>query len=264
MTPPRLLLKLQLLALRAWLPVLLIAAWWFTSEANPTLYFPPLSVILDEIVTNWIFGLRLANDLVPSLINFAAGFTIAVVGGTVLGVVLGRNAMLRAFFAPIINFLRSLPSPALIPVVLALAGIGSGMSIGLIAVGAIWPTLLNTIDGVRSVDTQVREVTRSYRLTPWQNIMRVVVPSAGPQIFAGYRISLQISIILIVVSEMVGATRGLGYFVLEAQQLFKVPQTWAGTIMLGLLGYALVTVFLVIERRALRWQIRMRKATGAA
>ncbi|GAA1469187.1 ABC transporter permease [Microbacterium thalassium] len=255
---------LHVFLLRAWLPVAIIALWWFTSETNPSLYFPPLSEIVDEIVGQWIFGPRLVEDLLPTLANFVAGLTIALVAGTVFGVILGRSPVLRAFLAPIINFFRSLPSPALIPIVLALFGLGNSMSIALIAIGAVWPTLLNTIDGVRSVDTQVRDMARSYRLTPWQIISQVVLPSAGPQIVAGYRISLQISIILIVVSEMVGATRGLGYFVLESQQLFQVPQTWAGTIMLGLLGYLLTSVFVVIERRVLRWQIRMREATGAA
>lgn len=255
---------LWIFALRAWLPVLIVVVWWVTSEANPSLYYPPLSEIFGEIINEWIFGPRLTRDLLPTLGNFAVGVSIALVSGTVLGVLLGRSAILRAFLAPIINFFRSLPSPALIPIVLALFSLGNTMSIALIAIGAVWPTLLNTIDGVRSVDTQVRDVVRSYRLTPWQNVMRVMIPSAGPQIVAGWRISLQISIILIVVSEMVGAARGLGYFVLESQQLFQVAQTWAGTIMLGLLGYLLTSIFVVIERRVLRWQIRMREATGAA
>ncbi|MFC6355984.1 ABC transporter permease [Luethyella okanaganae] len=250
--------------LRAWLPLAIVLLWWFTSQANPSLYYPPLSEIVEEIVGQWIFGPRLTKDLLPTLANFAIGLVIALVVGTVLGVILGRSPVLRAFLAPIINFLRSLPSPALIPIVLVLFGLGNSMSIALIAVGAVWPTLLNTIDGVRSVDTQVRDMARSYRLSPWQNILKVVLPAAGPQIVAGYRISLQISIILIVVSEMVGATRGLGYFVLESQQLFRVPQTWAGTIMLGLLGYALTSIFVIVERRVLRWQITMRQATGAA
>ena len=256
--------RMRLSLLRAWLPAAIIAIWWVASTLSPSLYFPPLGEIVGEIISEWIFGPRLVNDLLPTLANFAAGLSIALIAGTVLGVVLGRNAVLRAFFAPLINFFRSLPSPALIPIVLALFSLGSSMSIALIAIGAIWPTLLNTIDGVRSVDTQVREVVRSYRLSRTQNIFRVVLPAAGPQIMAGYRISLQISIILIVVSEMVGATQGLGYFVLESQQMFQVAQTWAGTIMLGLLGYLLTQIFVIVERRVLRWQIRMRAATGAA
>ncbi|WP_426321784.1 ABC transporter permease [Microbacterium sp. E-13] len=255
---------LHLLILRLWLPVSIVALWWITSVANPSLYYPPLPEIVDEIVGQWLLGPRLSEDLLPTLANFAVGLTIALVAGTALGVILGRNAVLRAFFAPIINFFRSLPSPALIPIVLAIFGLGNSMSIALIAIGAVWPTLLNTIDGVRSVDTQLRDMSRSYRLSRSQVITQVVLPSAGPQIVAGYRISLQISIILIVVSEMVGATRGLGYFVLESQQLFQVAQTWAGTIMLGLLGYLLTSVFVIVERRVLRWQIRMREATGAA
>lgn len=254
----------QLFLLRAWLPVAIVVLWWITSETNPSLYFPRLSIIFGEIWDQWIVGPRLTRDLLPTLGNFAIGLAIALVAGTVLGVVLGRSPVLRAFLAPIINFFRSLPSPALIPIVLALFGLGNSMSIALISIGAVWPTLLNTIDGVRSVDTQARDMARSYRLTRWQVISQVVIPSAGPQIVAGYRVSLQISIILIVVSEMVGAARGLGYFVLESQQLFQVAQTWAGTIMLGLLGYLLTSLFVVVERRALRWQIRMREATGAA
>lgn len=254
----------QLLLLRAWLPVAIVALWWVTSTASPSLYFPPLPDIVDEIVWQWILGPRLVGDLLPTLGNFAIGLAIAIIGGTVLGVVLGRSVVIRALLAPLINFLRSLPSPALIPIALVLFGLGNSMSVALIATGAIWPTLLNTIDGVRGVDQQVRDMARSYRLTGWQTISRVVVPGASPQIIAGYRVSLQIAIILIVVSEMVGSTRGLGYFVLEAQQLFKVTQTWAGTVMLGLLGYLLTSLFVVVERRVLRWQIRMREATGAA
>ncbi|MBP6994595.1 MAG: ABC transporter permease [Phycicoccus sp.] len=255
---------LRLLLWRLWLPALIVGLWWITSTTNSSLYYPPLPNILSEIVDDWILGPRLTRDLLPTLQNFFKGLSIALIGGTVVGVVLGRSSLLRALLAPIINFLRSLPSPALIPIVLVIFGIGNSMSVALIAIGAFWPTLLNTMDGVRSVDPQVRDMVRSYRLSPWQNIWRVVLPSAMPQIVAGYRISLQISIILIVVSEMVGSARGLGYFVLESQQLFRVTSTWAGTIMLGVLGYLLTSIFVVIERRVLSWQIRMRAATGAA
>lgn len=255
---------LQVFLLRIWLPVLIVGIWWVTSELAPSLYYPRLSAIVEEIVGQWIFGPRLTKDLLPTMGNFAIGLAIAMIGGTILGVILGRSAILRAFLAPAINFARSLPSPALIPIVLALFGLGNNMNIALIAIGAVWPTLLNTMDGVRSVDPQVRDMTRSYRFSRWQNVWKVVLPAASPQIVAGYRVTLQISIILIVVSEMVGAARGLGYFVLESQQLFRVPQTWAGTVMLGLLGYLLTVLFVAIERRAMRWQIRMREATGAA
>lgn len=247
----------------AWLPVLLIVLWWVTSADSQNIYFPPLQDILTSLVDDWILGPRWRTDLLPTLANFGIGFGISVVAGTALGVILGLSRIGRALFAPVLNFFRSLPSPALIPIVLGIFGIGASMNIALIVLGAVWPTLLNAIDGVRSVDTQVREMVRSYRLTWWQAVRYVVLPNAGPQLFAGYRISLQIAIILIVVSEMVGATHGLGYFVVESQQLFLISETWVGTIILGLLGYLLTLVFVLIEHRVLRWQINMRAATGA-
>ncbi len=253
----------RLLILRIWLPILIVVAWWLGSAGSSSLYFPPLSVIAEELATAWL-GPRFVSDLLPSLGNFLVGFLIAIVLGSVFGLLLGLNRLARDLTAPIINFLRSLPPPALIPVVLILFGIGSPMSIALIVLGGIWPTLLNTIDGVRSVDTQVREMVHSYRISKWQYITRVVLPNAGPQMFAGFRITLQISIILILVSEMVGATKGLGFYVLQSQQLFQVPQTWAGTIVLGILGYLLTLVFVQVEKRALRWQTSMRKAMGAS
>jgi len=258
-----LLRSLRLLVLRAWLPIGIVVAWWLVSATSTSFYFPPLQEIFLEIWNQWILGPRLVSDLLPSLADFAIGFFTAILLGTVIGVLIGRSAIGQATVAPIINFFRALPSPALVPIMLALFGIGPNMNIAVIVVGAIWPTLLNTVDGVRALDTQVREVTRSYRLTRWQTVSQVVLPSAAPQIFAGYRISLQIAIILIVVSEMVGATHGLGYQVIESQQLFRVTQTWAGTIILGVLGYLLTSAFLLVERRVLAWHVRMRIATGA-
>lgn len=254
----------RLAVLRAWLPLLLVLIWLVGSMNSQALYFPPLHRILTSLFTDWIIGPRLMSDLLPSLLNFTVGYGISILGGTLLGIVFGVSPVLRALVEPILTFFRSLPSPALIPIVLGLFGIGASMNISLIVLGAIWPTLLNTIDGVRSLEPQLRDMSRSYRLTSWQRLWALIVPNAGPQIFAGYRISLQIAIILIVVSEMVGATRGLGYFVIESQQLFQVTQTWVGTILLGIVGYLITLVFLQIEKRVLRWQSRMRASTGAA
>jgi len=256
--------KLKLALLRVWLPVSLVVMWWFMSQNSTQLYFPPLETIFKSLVNDWILGTRWKTDLIPSLVNFAVGFGISIGLGTLLGVMIGRSALIRMLFNPVLTFFRALPSPALIPVVLAIFGIGAGMNIALIVLGALWPTLLNTIDGVRSLDDQVKDMTRSYQFSRWQRIRYVVLPHAGPSIFAGYRISLQISIILIVASEMVGATRGLGHFVIESQQTFMVVQTWVGTIILGILGYLMTLALLRVEKRILEWQHSMRVATGAA
>ena len=136
------------------------------------------------------------------------------------------------------------------------------MSVAIIVIGAIWPTLLNTVDGVRSLDPLVKDMSRSYRLTMPQYIRFVLLPNAGPQIFAGLRTTLQISIILIVVSEMVASTSGIGFYLLNSQQTFAVAETWAGTLLLGILGYLANLAFLRLERFVLRWQYGMRALTS--
>lgn len=254
-------MSLKSLALRAWLPVALLALWWVASAGSTSLYFPPLADILRSLTTDWL-GSGAFSGLFPSLGKFAAGFAIAAVAGVGLGLVIGLSPVLSALAEPIVQFLRSLPPPVLLPIGLLLFGIGPSMNIAIIAFGAIWPTLLNTVDGVRSLDLQALDVARSYRLTLRQRILYMILPSAGPQIFAGLRTTLQISIILIVVSEMVASVNGIGYRLLNAQQTFEVTDTWAGTLLLGLLGYIAAFLFIRIERRVLRWQYGMRAMSG--
>lgn len=239
--------------LRAWLPVLLIAAWWFASAGSTSLYFPPLATILEVFVRDWL-GPHFTADLLPSLGKFLAGFTMSAVLGIGIGMLLGMNRYTRAAAEPIVLFFRSLPGPVLVPIGIMLIGIGAGMNIFIMVLGAVWPTLMNTIDGVRSLDPVQQDMTRSYRLTLGQRIRYVVLPNAGPQIFAGLRTTLQLSIILIVVSEMVASVNGIGFYVLYSQQTFAVAETWAGTLLLGLLGYLASLLFLAVERRVLAWQ----------
>ncbi|WP_413248731.1 ABC transporter permease [Sinomonas flava] len=254
-------MSLKSFTLRAWLPVALLVLWWIASAGSTSLYFPPLAEILRSLGTDWL-GSGISTGLLPSLGKLAAGFAIAAVCGVGFGLVIGLSPVLSALAEPVVQFLRSLPPPVLLPIGLLLFGIGPSMNIAIIAFGAVWPTLLNTVDGVRSLDLQALDVARSYRLTLRQRVLYMILPSAGPQIFAGLRTTLQISIILIVVSEMVASVNGIGYRLLNAQQTFEVTDTWAGTLLLGLLGYVAAFLFIRIERRVLRWQYGMRAMSG--
>lgn len=238
------------IAERAWLPVLLVAIWWFASLGRDSLYFPSLQTIVETIRTE-LLGSKFTDTPLPSLGRFVAGFLIAATLGIVVGALIGLSPVLRAAVEPIVQFLRSLPPPVLLPIAMLLFGLGTTMNIAIIVLGSVWATLLSTIDGVSAVDGQLRDVARSYRLTWWQYISRVVLPSAGPQIFAGLRTTLQLSIILIVVDEMMGSTNGIGYYLLNSQQVFQVPQTWAATLVLGGIGYLTNLVFLQVEKRVL-------------
>ncbi|MGM0931785.1 MAG: ABC transporter permease [Actinomycetota bacterium] len=235
-----------------WLPITILVAWWFGSAQSTNVYIPPLQVILETFSRDWL-GPRFVSDALPSIGKFLCGFFLAAIAGIVIGTLIGMFRRLGAALDPLIQFFRAIPPPAMLPVALLIFGIGTQMNVAVIVAGAVWPTLLNTIDGVRALDPQVKDMTRSYRVSPFRRIFYVFLPAASPQIFAGLRVTLQLSIILIVVAEMFASTSGIGFYVLNSQQVFAVPETWAGTIVLGLLGYAATLSFVAVERRVLAW-----------
>lgn len=243
-------------ALYGWLPALLIVLWWELPSPR-SLYFPPLWAIWDTFVKEWV-GPQAGKDIVPSMVHVGAGFAIAVGGGVLLALVLSWLPGLYAMALPVITFFRGLPSPALIPPLLLVFGLGSGFKIGIIALAAVWPVLLNAYDAFCSLDEVQGETARSYRLSRWQRITRVVLPSASPQIVAGARSALQVCILVMVASEFLAANNGIGYAIYIAQVNFDTPGVWAGMLLLGVIGIALNTLFLAGERRLLSWHLGMR------
>jgi sulfonate transport system permease protein len=239
-------------------PVTAIVLWWVLSASSTSLYFPPLRRILTSFRQIWVFS-HFDSDAVPSLENLAVGFAIATVAGIVLGTVLGLLPVVADALSPTVEFLRAIPGVALLPAALLLLGIGPQMKISLIAYGTIWPILLNTIDGVRGIDPVVVDVASSYRMRRRDRLLRVVLPAASPQIVTGMRSALSIGITVIIFSEMIGSTNGIGYQILSAERTFAVPDMWAGIVLLGILGYLLNLAFRGFESYALRWHRGMRQ-----
>ncbi|BCJ69530.1 ABC transporter permease [Polymorphospora rubra] len=246
--------------LRLLVPVLLVLLWWTTSAGSTSPFYPPLREVLAAFEESWLFA-RVGSDLVPSVTRLLAGLLIATVIGIVVGAALGRSLLLAQALNPALQFCRSLPGTALVPISVVLFGIGDGSKILVITFVCVFPVLLNTVDAVRGIDPQLEDVARSYRLTRAQRLTFVLLPAAAPQIFAGIRTALGIAFIMMVVTELYAATNGVGFVTLSARNSFDVPQMWAGTVLLGLLGVALSTLFLLLQRRVLRWHIGMTERT---
>jgi ABC-type nitrate/sulfonate/bicarbonate transport system permease component len=249
-----------LLALEITVPVLLLAGYAGWAARQGSFYFPPLAVIGERFVDLWLFD-RVTQDLLPSLRRLAVGYGLCVVLGVGLGLVLGAFRLVQQAVQPFMEFLRVLPSVALIPFGILVFGIGDTMKVFIIVVGAIWPILLNTIDGVRGVDRGMLEMARAYSVSRWGRIRDIVIPATMPRVAAGMRTSLSIAIILMVVSEMVASRDGVGYFVLESQRRFAISDMWTGIVMLGIVGYLANFLFVQVERRVLRWH---RESKGLA
>jgi ABC-type nitrate/sulfonate/bicarbonate transport system permease component len=233
-------------------PLALLVLWGVWSSGSDTYYFPPLTDILTTFADTWLFE-RVGSDVVPSLVRLGLGYGIACVVAVAAGLALGLSRALRRATDPIVQFLRAIPPPALLPFGILVLGVGTSMKVFIIAFVCLWPVLLNTIDGVAGVDPTLRETARVYDIAPRDRLLRVTLPAAAPQIFAGMRTSLSLALILMVISEMVASSNGIGYFVLQSQRSFAIPEMWSGILLLGILGYVLNAIFLVVERRVLRW-----------
>lgn len=242
------------------LPIVLIVLWWACTANSSSYYFPPLTNIVEAFGNTWLTTDRLTSDILPSSARLAGGYAVCVVLGTGLGMFLGLHRRARVTVEPVLEFFRAIPPPVLIPVLMIVAGIGDGMKVLVIVLGAVWPVLLNTVEGVRAVDEVLSDTSRSYGITGIARIRHLVLPGASPQIIAGMRQALSISIILMVISEMFASSSGLGYTVVQFQRGFAIPQMWSGIIVLGLLGFVLSVAFGAFERRALGWYHGLRQS----
>ena len=243
---------LRRIAMVVALPAALLAAWWFASQDSRDFYRPPLSRIVEAFGPTWI-GPRLVDDVLPSLARLGLGYLTALVIGVTLGVAIGRGTRLRAVLEPVLEFLRAVPPPVLVPILILVAGIGNTMKVLVIVSGCVWPILLNTVEGVRGVDEVLTDTCRSYRITGRRRLWHLVLRSASPQIVTGARQALSLGIILMVISEMFAASSGLGFTIVQFQRSFAIPEMWSGVLLLGLLGVTLSLLFRLVENRVLGW-----------
>jgi ABC-type nitrate/sulfonate/bicarbonate transport system permease component len=234
------------------LPVGLVALWWFTSQGSTTFYYPPLSRVVERLQEDWLFE-QVGSDLLPSLGRFAAGYLIAVAAGVGLGTLVGLAPRVRMASQPVIEFVRSIPPPLMLPFALVVLGIGNDSKIAVIALGSVWPVLLNAIDGVRGVDPLMLDMARSFGMSRRIQVTRVMLPAASPKIAVGMRTALSVALILMIISEMQGTTNGLGFRVLSAQRSFDSAGTYAGVIVIGVVGLIVNLLFVVAETRIMRW-----------
>jgi ABC-type nitrate/sulfonate/bicarbonate transport system permease component len=234
------------------LPAILVAVWWFASNSSTNFYIPPLSKILQAFGDTW-FGERMVTDVLPSLGRLELGYAAALILGIGLGVPIGLHWTVRALLEPVLELLRAIPPPLLVPILMLFAGIGDGMKILVIISGCLWPVLLNTVEGVRAIDGVLIDTCRSYRIAGRRRLWHLVLRSASPQIVTGARQALSIGIILMVISELYAANSGLGFSIVQFQRGFEIPEMWSGVLLLGLLGVLLSLLFRLAERRILAW-----------
>jgi ABC-type nitrate/sulfonate/bicarbonate transport system permease component len=243
-------------------PVVAVLLWELAARAGDSPFFAPPTEIAVAFYEMWLGGpasqLFLSDvaveNIPPSLARMLGGWAIAVLVGVVVGCALGRSATAMDYAGPLLAFARAIPPPALVPLFLVLFALGTPMQLATIIFGVVWPVLLNSADGARSVHPVQEQTARAFRIPRRQWVFGVVLPAALPKIFAGMRVSLSLALILMVISELVGATNGIGLQLALSQRQFDFDAMWATVVLLGLLGHLFNSLLLAVERRVLAWQ----------
>lgn len=249
------------LIMSTWLIVAFGVGWEIWARWSPSLFIPTMGTILSTFADIWLssdatrlfLSEQFWTDASASLTRAGLGWLFAAAAGIVGGVILGVWRPAAWFFDPMVRFGVSTPSTIFLPVAILIFGITSAMNIFLIAFGAVWVILINTLDGVRSLDRTTVLTARSLRLGRMRYLFKIVVPGASPQIFTGLRVSIGIALILMIVAELFAASEGLGFFISFSQRRFNYPNMWAGILLVGLIGIAANTLFAIVEARVLRW-----------
>lgn len=253
--------RLLIILTAIWLPVLLIWWWWHASANSQDPFFPPLEQIWAQFQVNWVFDL-VDDHVVPSLRNLFSGLILGSAIGLIGGAYLGASRIVAKYVEPVIDFLRSIPPVATVPVFILIFGLDMQMRVAAITFSSMFPVLLATIQGVRATDETLMDTAKVFHLTPNQILWRVRMPSAAPTIFAGLQVALQFAFVVTIASELLGSGFGLGAFTLIATQSFMILDAWTGVILLGLLGYALNIAFDGLERWVLRWYYGQKRIAG--
>jgi ABC-type nitrate/sulfonate/bicarbonate transport system permease component len=237
---------------------MLLLVWEAGSRANPKLqlYIPPVSQILIALGGLVVSG-EVTAHLLTTLRRFMEGYLTASAIAVTLGIVLGYFRFAHSLMEMLIEFLRPMPSVAIIPVAILLLGIGDSMILAVTVYASTWPILVNTIEGVRHIERTLVDTGRTFGLARRRILWQIILPAASPYIVTGLRVSLSIALILVTTAEMIAGSKGLGFFILDEERSFRSSNMYAGIFLVAALGYALNRLFMALEAKTMKWRYGM-------
>jgi ABC-type nitrate/sulfonate/bicarbonate transport system permease component len=240
--------------------VALLALWQISAVfwvASPN--WPPLTAVLKALVENLRSGELLAI-FGSSLYRMIVGYALGVAAALGVGLLMASVRVAYLALEPLVELLRPIPIPAIVPPLILLLGIDDALKIFIVGFASFFPVLVNTIGGVRAVDPVAINVARTLRVGRLRTVSRVVLPASLPYVLAGMRISLALALIVTVVAEMIAGSEGIGYYLMTTQYAMRSPDMYAAIVLLAAVGYALNRGSLAVERRLLHWYLAAEQA----
>ncbi|MBU4221934.1 MAG: ABC transporter permease [Euryarchaeota archaeon] len=235
--------------------VIFLALW----ELLPTVgiidrvFLPPVSEVAMALVKMISSG-SLIDHILISLQRAFLGFALAVLVAVPLGILMGWYKLFERFVDPLIQAFRNTSTLALYPVFILFLGIGEASKIAILFKAALWPILINTISGVKTVDPLLIKSARSMAVSNVFLFRKVVLPSSIPSIASGIRIGASIALVVLVAAEMIGAKSGLGFLIINSQYNFMIPEMYAAIVILVLLGLIINYALVWLEKKATGWK----------
>jgi ABC-type nitrate/sulfonate/bicarbonate transport system permease component len=237
-------------------PIVLLAFWEISARIGilDVRFFPGPSVIAVKFADLARSG-ELWEHTWASLRRLFFGFLLGGVPALVLGIGMGLYRPLRAAIDPLVAATYPIPKSAILPLILLIFGLGEASKIVMVALGAFYPIVINAMVGVRGIEHIYLDVGKNYQASRWQVFRTIALPGAMPSIMAGIKLGVGMGLILIAVSEMVGAQNGLGYMIWNAWQILIVETMYVGLLVIALLGFFFALALNELERWLLPWKV---------
>ena len=223
------------------------ARGWIVSDN-----WPRFSAVLVAAYRGLLSG-ELAEILGATLCRMLAGYTVGCILGVLFGLLLGSIRLLDWTIRPLIEIQRTLPSPAIIPPLILFLGVDDTLKIFIVMLAVFPPVFVNTYGGVRGLDETLLLTARTFGLSRFDTLRKIVLPATLPAMTAGMRIALSLALIMAVIGEMISGASGVGNYLMSMQYAMRADSMYAAVICLAAAGYLLNRIFLVLERAVLHW-----------
>ncbi|MES2206370.1 MAG: ABC transporter permease [Pseudomonadota bacterium] len=227
-------------------PLKVVMKWWE--------YLMPLTPYQEGGYFTWLVSGELIQDAYASLFRVIGGFAMGTAIALPLGLLMGANRQVYSLLNPLFQLLRPIPPIAYIPLAILWFGLGNPPAFFLISMGAFFPVLMNTIAGVKNVDSIYLRVARNLGAGKFTTFTRIIVPAAMPYILTGMRIGMGTAFIVVIVAEMIAVNNGLGYRILEAREYMWSDKIIAGMFTIGLFGLGIDGIMNLLNNHLLRWR----------
>ncbi len=246
---------------RIWLPIALIVIWYGISAAElATRLLLPSPVDVATGAWSLLTNGDLFRHVSVSLIRVFEGFALAAVAGILLGGAIGIWSIVDKTFDWLLQALKPIPPIGWFPLAVLWFGIGEVSKVFIIFLGAFFPILINTVDGIRQLDRRYMELAKVHEVSWWRFVRRVIIPGALPSILTGMRIGIGFAWTCVVAAELIAAEAGIGYLIVDARQTFRADLVIVGMLTIGLLGTLMDVILRKMETQLVPWRQTFQKS----